>query len=459
MQMEGKKIVVVGLGVTGRAVARFAKSRGASVCVADSGDAAALAEAEAEMTALGVKTELGPHRPETFAGSELIVVSPGISENLAPLRVAAASGVEVIGEIELASRFIATPMVAVSGTNGKTTVTSLIGEMLRRSAKRVFVGGNIGDPLIGYIERGQDAEIAVVEVSSFQLDTTERFRPKVAVMLNVAEDHLDRYRDLAAYTASKARLFRNQGPTDTAVFNASDTAVRAMAESVAARRLFFGKEEVLPKNADGSALVTDERIVVRMGGAGAKEISLAGFRLRGPHNRENAAAAALAAMAAGASLTGVQDALNAFAGLPHRLQRVGAVEGVDFYDDSKATNVDAVRRALETFTSPVVLLLGGRDKNTDLSPLAGMVAGRVKQAVVMGEAAARLASVLAPVVPVTEAASMAEAVDVAFAACRPGEAVLLSPACASFDWYENYARRGEDFCRAVEAIKHRESSR
>jgi UDP-N-acetylmuramoylalanine--D-glutamate ligase len=459
MNLEGKHIVVVGLGVTGRAVARFAKSRGASVFAADSGDAGALAAAAAEMTALGVKTEIGPHRPEIFAGADLIVVSPGVSENLAPLRAAAGRGVPVIGEIELASRFIATPMVAVSGTNGKTTVTSLIGEMLRRSGKSVFVGGNIGDPLIGFIERGQDAEIAVVEVSSFQLDTADRFHPKVAVMLNVAEDHLDRYRDLAAYAASKARLFRNQAPMDTAVFNASDPAVRAMAESAAARRLFFGGQETLPNESAGTALVTDERLVIRMGSAVAKEISLAEYRLRGRHNRENAAAAALAALAAGASLEGIQTALGTFAGLPHRLQWVGAVDGVDFYDDSKATNVDAVRRALETFTAPVVLLMGGRDKNTDLSPLAGIVAGRVKRAVVMGEAASRLASVLAPVVPVTEAASMSEAVSAAFADSRPGQAVLLSPACASFDWYENYARRGEDFCRAVEAIKRRESNR
>ncbi|MCF8081448.1 MAG: UDP-N-acetylmuramoyl-L-alanine--D-glutamate ligase [Desulfobacterales bacterium] len=458
MNLEGKNIVVVGLGVTGRAVARFAKSRGASVCVADSGDADALAEAAAEMNALGVKTQIGPHRSEIFTGADLIVVSPGVSENLAPLRTAAGSGVPVIGEIELACRFMTTPMVAVSGTNGKTTVTSLVGEMLRHSGRSVFVGGNIGDPLIGYIQRGQDAEIAVVEVSSFQLDTADRFHPKVAVMLNVAEDHLDRYPDSAAYAASKARLFRNQEPADTAVFNASDPVVRAMAESCAARRLFFGGQEALLKEAAGSALMTDETLVVRMGGAVAEEISLAGFRLRGRHNRENAAAAVLAALAAGADFDAVRTALDAFAGLPHRLQWVGTVKGVDFYDDSKATNVDAVKRALETFSSPVVLLLGGRDKDTDLSSLAGIAAGRVKRAVVMGEAAARLASVLSPVVPVTEAASMAEAVNAAFADSRPGEAVLLSPACASFDWYENYARRGEDFCRAVEAIERRESN-
>lgn len=459
MNLEGKHIVVVGLGVTGRAVARFAKSRGASVCAADSGDTRALAEAVAEMTGIGVETQIGPHRPEIFTGADLIVVSPGVPENLPPLQAAARLGVPVIGEIELASRFITAPMVAVSGTNGKTTATSLIGEMLRRSEKRVFVGGNIGDPLIGYIERDQGAEIAVVEVSSFQLDTTDRFHPEMAVMLNVAEDHLDRYPDPAAYAASKARLFRNQQPADTAVFNASDTTVRAMAESCAARRLFFGTEETLPKEAAGSALVTDGRLIVRMDGAVEEEISLSGFRLRGRHNRENAAAAALAALAAGANLEGVRAAIGTFAGLPHRLQRVDTVNGVDFYDDSKATNVDAVRRALETFESPVVLLAGGRDKNTDLSPLAGIAAGRVKQAVVMGEAAARLASIMAPVVPVIEAASMAEAVEAAFAASRPGEAVLLSPACASFDWYENYARRGEDFCRAVEALKRRESNR
>jgi UDP-N-acetylmuramoylalanine--D-glutamate ligase len=296
----------------------------------------------------------------------------------------------------------------------------------------------------------------VVEVSSFQLDTADRFHPQVAAMLNVAEDHMDRYPDVGAYAASKTRLFRNQEPGDTAVFNASDPVVRAMATSTPARHLFFGWEASSLKEAAGSALITDDELLIRIGGDEAK-ISLAGFRLRGRHNRENAAAATLAAMAAGAHPENVHAALVDFAGLPHRLEWVGTVNGVDFYNDSKATNVDAVRRALETFDTPVVLLLGGRDKNTDLSPLAEIVAGRVRRAVVMGEAATRLKSVLTPAVPVTEASSMADAVNAGFSASRPGEAVVLSPACASFDWYDNYARRGEDFCRAVEAIRHREA--
>ncbi len=459
MRLEGKNAVVIGLGVTGRAAARFLKNRGAQVLAVDSGDAEALAEAAAEMAAHGVKTEIGPLRPALLASAELIVISPGVPHTLAPIAAAAGRGAEVIGEIELASRFMNIPMIAVSGTNGKTTATTLIGRILQRSGMRVFVGGNIGEPLIGFVAAGQDAEIAVVEVSSFQLDTADTFRPKVGVMLNVAADHLDRYPDMDAYVASKARLFRNMTPADTAVFNGSDPQVHAMGEAAKARRLVFRWAEDDGDAIEEGALLTEAQMTVKMAGIGTIQIAMADFAPPGAHNRENAAAAALAALAAGASVEGVRAAIADFAGLPHRMERVATIAGVDFYDDSKATNVDAVRRAVETFTSPVVLLLGGRDKNTDLAPLASIAAGKVRHAVVMGEAAGRLKKVLAPVVPLTEAGSMAAAVQAAYSVSRPGTAVLLSPACASFDWYENYARRGEDFRREVETLKRREESR
>jgi len=456
MELKGKKAIVVGLGVTGRAVARFLRSRGAAVCAADSADPLPLTAAAAEMAALGVETKIGPHSSETFAGADLIVVSPGVPHTLGPLREAAGRGVPVIGEIELACRFMSTPIVAVSGTNGKTTTTTLIGRMLEAAGMQVFVGGNIGNPLIGFVDSGEKAQIAVVEISSFQLDTADTFRPKVAVMLNVAEDHLDRYPDMAAYIASKARLFRNQRPDDAAVFNASDPRVRAMGKAAVCRRLPFGWAQDIDAAATEGAVLTAEGIRVKMAPLGTVDISLADFGLPGPHNRENAAAAVLAAMAAGADAKRIEAVLSAFSGLAHRLERVATVEGVTFYDDSKATNVDAVRRALETFSGPVVLLLGGRDKNTDLGPLAQIAAARVQQAVVMGEAADRLERLLAPVVPVTRVGSMAAAVQTAFSLSRPGASVLLSPACASFDWYDNYARRGEDFRRQVEALQRRE---
>ncbi len=459
MELNGKNIVVVGLGVTGRAAARFLSHRGASVRAVDSAAPETLAEAAAEMRDLGAAVELGPHRPDAFAEADLIVISPGVPHTLAPVAEAAGRGVEVLGEIELASRFMTVPMIAVSGTNGKTTTTTLIGRILQGAGMRVFVGGNIGSPLIGFVDAGQEAEIAVVEISSFQLDTIDRFRPDVAVMLNVAEDHLDRYPDMDGYVASKARLFQNQTAADTAVVNGSDPRVRAMAQASPARRLVFGwSEDVLGDGGQG-AVLSGERIRIRMAEVGEAAVPFGGFTLPGPHNRENAAAAVLASLAAGAGVAAVRAALDEFTGLSHRMEKVAVVRGVAFYNDSKATNVDAVRRALETFSPPVVLLLGGRDKNTDLTPLAQAAAGKVGHAVVMGEAAPRLKQVLAPVVPVTEAGSMAEAVAAAFSASRPGTAVLLSPACASFDWYENYARRGEDFRREVEALRRREEDR
>jgi UDP-N-acetylmuramoylalanine--D-glutamate ligase len=459
MRIEGKKIVVVGMGVTGRAAARFLKTRGAVVWAVDSADRETLADAVAEMTALGVETQTGPHRPELFADADLIVVSPGVPHTLAPLAAAAARGVALLGEVELAARFMIRPMIAVSGTNGKTTTTTLIGRILENAGMRVFVGGNIGNPLIGFVAGGQDADIAVVEVSSFQLDTADTFRPKVAVMLNVAEDHLDRYTDMDGYVAAKARLFRNLSTSDTAVFNGGDPRIREMTRALAARRLPFQWENGGGEDSGEGAVLCTGKIRIRMAEVGSTEISCADFALAGPHNLENAAAAALAALAAGARLSDIEKVLETFSGLSHRLERVGTVDGVAFYDDSKATNVDAVRRALESFTGPLVLLLGGRDKNTDLTPLAEMAATRVRRAVVMGEAAARLKKILTPVVPVTEAESMDAAVQAAFSASRPGTVVLLSPACASFDWYENYARRGEDFRRAVEALAHREKNR
>jgi UDP-N-acetylmuramoylalanine--D-glutamate ligase len=459
MELEGKKAVVVGLGITGRTTARFLKSRGAVVWAVDSADRETLADAVAEMTALGVETQIGPHRPELLAEADLIVVSPGVPHTLAPLAAAAARGIPLLGEIELAARFLNRPIIAVSGTNGKTTTTTLVGRMLEKAGMRVFVGGNIGSPLIGFVAEGQDADVAVVEVSSFQLDTADTFRPKVAVLLNVAEDHLDRYPGMEGYAAAKARLFRNLSASDTAVFNGGDPQIREMTGALSARRLPFRWENDREEDSAEGAVLSAGKIRIRMAEVGITEMSCADFALPGPHNLENAAAAALAALAAGARLSDIEGVLETFDGLSHRLERVGTVDGVAFYDDSKATNVDAVRRALESFSEPVVLLLGGRDKNTDLTPLANIAAPRVRHAVVMGEAAPRLKEILTPVVPVTEAGSMDAAVHAAFSASRPGTVVLLSPACASFDWYENYARRGEDFRRAVEALAHREKNR
>jgi UDP-N-acetylmuramoylalanine--D-glutamate ligase len=444
MNLAGRTILVVGLARSGVAAARFLARRGARVRATDAAPADRLGRAVAELGALGVELELGGHRPESFTGADLIVISPGVPHRMPLLDAARAAGVPVIGELELAARFIAEPIVAVTGTNGKTTVTELIGAMLAASGRRVFVGGNIGAPLIGYADGGARAEALVVEVSSFQLDTIETFRPRVGVLLNITDDHLDRYPDFESYARSKMRLFENQRPTDTAVLNAGDAEIRSRSGSVAARVLAFNA----PRG-DGAAAAEGRTLRLRLPGRDEARLDLGRFRLRGPHNRENAAAAALAARCAGASPEGIQAALDGFAAAPHRLETVATVAGVEYVNDSKATNVDAVRRGLESFDRPVVLVMGGQDKGGDFRLLADAARTRAKALVLVGGAREAIRAALGGILPAHEAADMDDAVRRAAALAAPGDAVLLAPGCASFDRYANYQERGEDFRRAV----------
>jgi len=465
MQLTDKHILVVGLGRTGVALARFLKSRGAAVTITDTAHAADLASRIALLEGLDVRTEFGPHRSATFEAADLILLSPGVPHTLAPLDAARRRGVPVLGEMELAFRFITEPIVAVSGTNGKTTTTLLVGEMLRRSGLRVFVGGNIGDPLIGYVDRGPRADIVVAEVSSFQLDTTRLFRPRVGILLNVTPDHLDRYPDFEAYARSKAALFANQTTADVAVLNGDDPNCRGLAPRIASRTLFFNAASA----AEAGATINHRGIRINWGGRpGAADgalaadprrmdLSLAGLPLRGRHNLENIAAAGLATLAAGGTIEGIRSALGDFRGLPHRLEHVASINDVDYYNDSKATNPDAVQRALEAFDVPIVLIMGGRSKSTRFDVLQGALQRRVKSLVLLGEAAEEIAAALGPACRgnLHHAATMAAAVRQAAALAAAGEVVLLSPACASFDMYTSYALRGEDFAACVEAMRGR----
>jgi UDP-N-acetylmuramoylalanine--D-glutamate ligase len=338
--------------------------------------------------------------------------------------------------------------VAVTGTNGKTTTTELTGAMLAASGRRVFVGGNIGRPLIEFADAGMDAEIVVAEVSSFQLDTIETFRPAVGVLLNITADHLDRYPDFAAYTASKMRLFENQGPADIAVLNAADPVIATHAGGVRSRKLFFNS-----RNPGAAAELNVGTLVLRLPGREPVELDLAGFRLRGAHNAENAAAAALAALTAGATPAGIQAALAAFTPAAHRLETIAQIAGVEYVNDSKATNVDAVLRALECFRSPVVLIMGGVDKGGDFGLLRDAVRRRGRGLVLMGGSRDALRAALGGILPTRETASMRKAVQAAAAMAAAGDAVLLAPGCASFDRYANYQERGEDFRRMVRELE------
>ncbi|MGA9536876.1 MAG: UDP-N-acetylmuramoyl-L-alanine--D-glutamate ligase [Desulfobacterales bacterium] len=468
MQLAGKKILVVGLGATGVATASFLVKRGAVVTATDSAPEAELRPEALALREKGVRLELGGNRPQSFESADLVVISPGVPQDAAPLDRSRKLGIPVLGEVELASRFIEQPIVAITGTNGKTTTTTLVGEMLRRSGIEVFVGGNIGTPLISYVDSDQKAGVIVVEISSFQLDTIERFRPKVAVLLNIAEDHLDRYPDLDAYMRSKSRIFENQGPADFAILNGADIRVAELSKNVVSQKLFFARTGLVTQRAGAEgALVTDEAIVFhtrlwrpeeQSDIAKTKDgteavVSCSAIKLFGRHNIENAAAAALAALAAGGRLSAVRDTLQQFGGLPHRLEFVAAIAGVRYYDDSKATNIDAVLRAIECFSAPIVLLLGGRNKRGDFRLLKEGLRRRVKQVILFGEAGDEISAALDGTVITSRAGSMAEVVATASRIASAGDVVLLSPGCASFDMYETYARRGEDFRRNVEKLE------
>lgn len=443
---------MAGLGRTGTSTARFLVKQGAAVTVTDASSAEDLGAALDRIADLDVRRVLGGHDPAVFREADLIILSPGVSHTIAPAAEARERGIPVIGEIELAWRFVHTPLLAVTGTNGKSTAALLLAEMLKSSGFSVFVGGNLGTPLIEYVDGGQGADFAVAEISSFQLDTIASFRPKVSVLLNITEDHLDRYADFDAYAASKFRIFENQTPDDAAVINGADATVISATGQIKAEKLIFNG----PEEAVNGARITGKTIRFFIDGV-ERVLDCKDIRLPGWHSLENTAAAGLAALAAGATLKGIDAAVKGFAGLPHRISHVARIEGVDYYDDSKATNVDAVKRALEIFEVPVILILGGRDKKGSYDALIPEISRCVKHLIVLGEAADRIMSALGRTKPALRVSSMQEAVAAAYDMAGPGEAVLLSPACSSFDMYTGYDRRGDDF--AVQVLLKKGHSR
>jgi len=447
-----KKVLVVGLGMTGVSTARFLVNRGAFVTVTDMAKEDELGDSVAIIRELGINMELGGHRNTTFENAELIVLSPGVPHTISQLKGARDKGIKVLGEIELAAKFIDQPVIAITGTNGKTTTTTLLGEMLKSSGLKVFVGGNIGSPLIGYVDRNQKAEIIVVEVSSFQLDTIQSFKPKVSVLLNITKDHLDRYPDFNAYAKSKCRIFENQDNTDTAVLNGFDPLIRKCTKNISSRKLFFasrqGKEEGATANGKNINIFFKNSFKTK----GSITINFANTEIKGKHDIENACAASLAALSVGGTPKGIQTALNRFKGLPHRLEYVSTVNDVEYFNDSKATNVDAVVRALECFNGRVILIMGGRSKETDFDLLRDPVRHLAKMVIALGESKEKIISSFKDIITVNIASTMKDAVFTACREAKPGDVVLLSPACSSFDMYENYTHRGKIFCEAVKSL-------
>ncbi len=445
MELKDRRVLVVGLAKTGLALARFLREKGARVSATEMKAPGAMKDAAREMAELNIAVEWGGHRRETFLKQDLIVVSPGVDLAIEPIQNALKHGVRLISEIELAYRFISVPILAVTGTNGKTTTTVLLGEMLKEDGRKVGVGGNVGEPLILFADGTW--EVLVVEISSFQLEAIETFQPRMGILLNVTEDHLDRYPGYRDYIAAKARLFENQTAEDVAILNRDDPVVMTLAEQIVSQKKFFTLKERL----DEGVFTDGEKITLRLNRR-EEDYPLAHARLKGVHNVENMMAAVMAARLVGCSKEAVERALSRFEGLEHRLEFVREVGGVRYFNDSKGTNVGSVVKSLESFSEPVILIAGGKDKQGDLSPLKELVRRRVKGLILIGEAKERMARELGPLTETILAQTLEEAVEAAHRMARAGEVVLLSPACSSFDMFKDYKERGRTFKEAVRRL-------
>ena len=401
-------------------------------------------EAIQALKGMDISTEWGGHQTETFLKQDIIVVSPGVDLNIEPIQKAIKHGVRVVSEIELAYHFIHVPIIAVTGTNGKTTTTLLVGEMLKEDGRKVGVGGNVGEPLILFADGKDRWEVLVVEISSFQLEAIKDFRPRISVLLNITEDHLDRYPRYDDYIEAKVRVFANQNSGDLAVLNRDDPIVMQLRERVKAKKVLFSLKEKLGEGAFSNG----QTIFLRLGEKG-EEYSLAKTPLKGIHNVENMMAALTAARIFGCSKKSIQTVLDRFKGLEHRLEFVREIKGVRFYNDSKGTNVGSVVKSLQSFSEPVTLIAGGKDKNGDLSPLEALIQKRVKHLILIGEAKERMNRELGGLTDTVMAKTMEKAVLLAHQKAKVGEVVLLSPACSSFDMFKDYKERGKVFKEAV----------
>lgn len=459
MGLEGREALVVGLGRSGVAAAAFLARHGARVLAADRQPMEALSEEARALPSLGVRLETGPHRPASFTGSSLVVVSPGVPWDLPELVAAREAGARVIAELELGWGELLGTVAAVTGTKGKSTTTAALGAMLGEAGLEVRVGGNIGRPLVGLVEGATEATFFVVEVSSFQLEGIEGFHPRVAVFLNLSPDHLDRHPTFEDYAKAKARVFLNQTADDWAVVRADDPEVRRLAASGSARAVAFLPREgnaaqaraLLPA-ASATAFFRQGRAVLERDGAEEELFRRADVRLPGAHLAGDLLAAAAAARLLGAPAEAVARAVEGFSGVEHVLERVAEVRGVEFFNDSKATNVDAVRVSLEAFDRPLLPILGGRYKGGDFSLLRDLARGRCRAVLAIGEAAPRVAEALEPVVSVRRCPSLEAAVEQGYAEAKPGDVVLLAPGCSSFDMFADYAERGRAFKDAVRAL-------
>lgn len=439
--LAGKKVVVLGMARSGLASARFLAQRGAIVTVSEKKAQAEVHSEIEQLTRWNVTWEAGGHCPETLLQADFIVISPGIPLVLPVLEEARKTGIEFISEIELASRFLKGKIIGITGSNGKTTTTALVGEILKRAGFHVQVGGNIGTPLISLVERARTDTITVVELSSFQLEAIPTFRPRVAVLLNITPDHLDRYCSFEDYAAAKLNIFRNQTSSDFAVLNLLDPWWSAHAPQLPSEPYWFSSSREIQRGCwfDGN------RLVWRQPEGSMELLTKDDIKIKGMHNIENVAAAVSAALLVGTDPAKIRDGVKEFAGVEHRLEKVAEINGIAFFNDSKATNTDATIKALEAFPPGIILILGGRDKGSDYTVLRPLIQEKVKKVILIGEASGKIQSHLGESISMEVASSLAEAVRQAYQYAGVGEIVLLAPACASFDRFDSYEHRGRVF--------------
>jgi len=448
MDFHNKRVLVVGLGKSGVASALFLKAKGAHVTVSDAKSEDQLGEAIPVLLDAGIAVETGGHGERTFHGQDLIVVSPGVPVDAPSLVQARSLGETVIGEIELAAQFFPGTIVAITGSNGKTTTTTLAGELIAASGFPTIVGGNIGTPAISLVEGATPETMAVLEVSSFQLETIQTFRPKVAVVLNVTPDHLDRHRTFAAYVDAKARIFENQQESDFAVLNADDPTCAELSGRTRARVFWFSRK----KEVNQGAYTRDGQIIFSDTKTESEVMPISEIPLKGTHNLENVLAAICVGAVMGCKSEATRRAVREFKAVEHRLEYVATIRGVEYYNDSKATNVDATIKALESFPANIHIILGGKDKGSDYSVLKDLLHQRAKRAYTIGAAAEKIESQIKGSAEIVHAETLDLAVQRIASAAEAGDIVLLAPACASFDQFQNYEERGRVFKQLVRAL-------
>jgi UDP-N-acetylmuramoylalanine--D-glutamate ligase len=452
-ELRGKRVLVVGLARTGVATSLFCAAHGAKVTATDARTENEIGESIGPLRVAGVNLELGGHRENTFVEQDLIIPSPGVPADSPLLREARAKSVTIWSEVELADRFRTGRLIGITGSNGKTTTTSLIAHILKNAEFSTILAGNIGTPLISRVEQTTDDTITVVELSSFQLELIETFRPNISVFLNLTADHLDRHHTLEEYGRAKSRIFENQTEADCAVLNADDPATTPLAPVKPQVYWFSRKQRV----AQG-AFVQGDEIVFRQQGKEETVLHLGEIPLAGNHNVENVLAAVSAALLAGVALAAIAKGVRSFSGVEHRLEFVADIGGVRYYNDSKATNVDATLKALDAFPGRILIVLGGKDKDSDYTLLQKPLREKAILAVLIGAAAEKIEKQITGSVAIERAGTIERAVEVASHAARPGDVVVLAPACASFDQFQNYEHRGRVFKDLVHQLERRAAS-